>query len=86
MYLTIVLDLHLEVFILFRYVYRESASVYFCPCVCVLSRCVASANDRCVEAPLHIAPVCDPLIQSAIQSVIQSVIQSAIQSVIHSVI
>ena len=27
---------------------------------------VASANDRCVEGPLHIAPVCDPLIQSVI--------------------
>ena len=29
-----------------------------------------SANDRCVEGRLHIAPVCDPLIQSVIRSVI----------------
>ena len=53
----------------------------------------ASANDRCVEGPLHIAPVCDPLIQSVIQSVIlqyslgstDPVCDPAIQSVIQCV-
>ena len=77
MYLTIVLDLCLEVFMMFRYVYRNKFDAYpcvsyFCPCVYVLTLDVwlASANDRCVEGRLHIAPVCDPLIQSVIRSVI----------------
>ena len=49
----------------------------------------ASANDRCVEGPLHIAPVWDPLIQSVIlQYSLGSndpVCDPAIQPVIQSV-
>ena len=59
MYLTIVLDLCLEVFMMFRYVYRNKFDAYpcvsyFCPCVYVLTLDVwlASANDRCVAAGL----------------------------------